>query len=130
MKISAFKTDRQRENEGVWVAIGDGARVKVARFNNERYKQTFLEVSKPYKVQVRTGTLQEEVAQGILRDCFARAILLDWEGLQDDEGNDIPYSEEAAKELLAIPDFMSMIEDFANSRELYRREAQEQAGNS
>jgi hypothetical protein len=129
MKISAFRTDRTRENQGVWVEIGDGAKLKIARLNNERYKQAFLEHSKPYKVQVRTGTMSEELAGRILRDCFADAILLDWEGLQDDDGNAIEYSRERAAELLAIPDFMSMVEDFASSRELYKREAEEQAGN-
>jgi len=129
MKISAFKTDRAREREGVWVDIGDGARVLIARLNNERHKQTFLEVAKPYKVQLRNGTLQEDVAARLLRQCYSKAILLGWEGMQDDEGNDIPYSEEKAEEFLAIPDFMSMVEEYASSRELYRREEQEQAGN-
>jgi len=129
MKVSAFKTDEGRERDGVWVDIGDGARLLVARVNNERHKQVFLELTKPYKVQVRTGTIQEEVAARILRECYARTILLSWEGLQDDDGNDIPYSQEAAEELLAIPDFMSMVGEFATTRELYRKEEQEQAGN-
>lgn len=129
MKITAFKTDRQRENQGVWVDIGDGARLLIARLNNERYKQEFLAQTKPFRTQVRTGTLSEEIAERILRTCYARTVLMGWEGLQDEEGNDIPHSVEKAEELLSIPDFKSLVEELASSRELYRREEAEQAGN-
>lgn len=130
MKISAFKTDRTKESEGVWVPIGEGASLLIARMNNERYKRVFVELTKPYRTQVRTGTLSEELAAEILRKCYARAVLLDWKGLQDDDGNDISYSVEEAEEQLKIPDFMSLVEELSNARELYKREADEQAGNS
>ena len=130
MKISNFKTDRTRETQGVWVDIGDGARLLIARLNNEHYKQVFLHVSRPYKAQVRTGTMQEDLAEDLLCQCYSKAILLNWEGLQDDGGNEIPYSEEKAYELLkALPDFRALVEDFATTRELYRKEELEQAGN-
>lgn len=129
MKISAFKTDRTRETQGVWVPIGDGARLLIARLNNEHYKQVFLNVSRPFKTQVRTGTINEEQAEEILRECYSKAILLGWDGLQDDEGNDIPYSQEKAYELLGIADFRALVEDLASTRELYRKEDLEQAGN-
>ena len=129
MKISAFKTDRTRENQGVWVPIGDGARLLVARLNNEYYKQVFLNASRPFKTQVRTGTISEDQAEQILRECYSKAILLDWDGLQDDEGTDIPYSQEKAYELLGIADFRALVEELAGTRELYRKEELEQAGN-
>ena len=130
MKISAFKTDRTRETQGVWVDIGDGARLLIARLNNERYKQVFLNVSKPYKTQVRMGTLEESLAEDILCKCYSKAVLLGWDGLQDDEGKDVQYSEEKAYELLrTLPDFRQLVEDFATARELYRQEEIVQAGN-
>jgi len=129
MRISAFITDQRKENEGVWVPLGAGAQVLVARVGNEKYKQSFLRHSKPHRTQLRTGNLEEDAAQKLLNKVMAETVLLDWKGLEDDDGNDILYSTEKAEELLAIKDFRETIEEIANTRELYRQHEMADAGN-
>ena len=45
MKISQFRTNEQKEKEGVWVKIGEDARIKVARLGNARYKELFQKLT-------------------------------------------------------------------------------------
>ena len=130
MKVSRFKTNAAKEQNGVWVDIGEGAKLLVARVNNSHYRSVLLRRSKPVAAQMRTGTLPEDKARAILEQCYADAILLDWEGLEDDDGNALEYSKEQALELLRMKDFFEMVENFAMNAELYREEQLNEMGNS
>jgi len=66
--------------------------------------------------------MDADVADTLMRDAIAETILLDWEGLLDDEGKLIPYSKEEAKKALAIEDFYREIFEMANQRELFTLE--------
>ena len=121
MKLSKLKPDLTKAEEGIWIDVGDGLRIKVASLTNKKYIKMLRAKMKPYRTQVRSGRIKDEVVEGIVRECMARTVLLDWEGLtEDDEETVIPYSTDKAKELLdAYPEFMQIVHDTACDHALF-----------
>ena len=127
MDINKFKADKKKEEEGVWIDIGEDARIKVARLNNEKYKNHFRRTTKPYRRQIRNGNLAEDVAERLLIDAMANTILLGWENLEEG-GKAIKYSVENAKRILSESvDFRDLVSDAAGEIESYRIEDLEEA---
>jgi hypothetical protein len=128
MDISKFQTNKSAEEDGIWVDVdGNGTKVKVARINNARYKKYFQKITKPYKRQIRNGTLAEELAEKLLVDALANTILLDWKGFTR-SGEDFPYSVDNARSFLQeSADFRDFVSDAANEMENYRAEELEEA---
>jgi len=115
-----FKTDENLETAGVWQDLGDGIRAKVARFNNTNHKRVMEGLMKPYQHAMRRGTLAEDVAEKILVQGMARAILLDWEGLEEDE-KPVKYSTKNAERImLEFKDFRDLIHGISTTMELYK----------
>ena len=128
MDISKFQTNKSAEEEGIWVDVdGNGTKVKVARINNPRYKKYFQKITKPYKRQIRNGTLAEELAEKLLVDALANTILIDWQGFTKG-GEPFPYSVDNARSFLQeSADFRDFVSDAANEMENFRSEELEDA---
>ncbi len=124
----AFATDRQAEQDGVWVALGDGARVKVARFNNPRHRAVLDRLRRPYRSLIMSGRdLPDDVAETMTVEATADAILLDWDGISEN-GAPLPFSRETARRLLSeLPDFRDAVAFLSMQAETFRREALETA---
>lgn len=45
LELSAFKTDPEKDKNGVWFDIRDGLKLKVARLGNERYQRKIRELT-------------------------------------------------------------------------------------
>lgn len=127
MKLAkVFGTDKSKEQEGVWIEMGEGGAIKVARMGNPSYSKKFQKLTKPYKQAIRRETLSDEIAERILVDSMAEHILLDWKGIEDENGNEIPYSLETAKKLLSdLKDFRNYISEMATSIENFKEEEDE-----
>jgi len=110
LKITKFKTDEAVEIAGQWVPIGEGAELKVARAGNKRAREISAGLRAPYRQQARFGKLDDDLERELLARAMAKAILRDWRGLLDADGEEIPYSEDAAFELLHdMPDFLHLV---------------------
>ena len=123
-----FATDRQAEQDGVWVALGEGARVKVARFNNPRHRAVLDRLRRPYRSLLMAGRdLPDDVAEQMTVEAAVEALLLDWDGI-DDNGAPLPFSKDNARRLLTeLPDFRDAVAFLSMQAETFRREALEQA---
>ena len=132
MKISEFKTDPRLEQDGVWVEAGAGLRLLVASADNPKYEQYLRRLGKPYRLQIRNGTVRPDVMRDITMQAAARHVLLDWEKLQDEDGNDVSYSEKQALAYFKeVPRFFNTVMEFAQNGALFREEEEEDArGNS
>lgn len=129
MDLGKLRTDLNRESDGVWVEIGDGARIKVARIGNPRHAAMLRRLSAPYRRQINNSTLPDDVAFRISGEAMADAILLDWEGLELD-GAPLLYSRQAAKDLLCnqqLKDFRSQVQAAAEDEEAFRQVVIEEA---
>lgn len=126
MDLTRFKADPQLEDEGVWTSIdaGTGARIKIARIGNRRYREAMTRRLKPYRRALRNGTLDERVTEQITAEVLAETVLLDWQGLTDG-GTPLTYSAEAARNLLCdarFKDFRDLVVEMASDLELYRQQ--------
>lgn len=123
-----FATDRKAEEAGVWVDIGDGARVRVARDTSPRYREKLREALRPYRGAIAANAISDEQSHKLLAKAAAGTLLLGWEGIEID-GKTVPFDVDAAEQLLSdMPDFYRTIEGFAKDAGLFRdqREAAEQ----
>ena len=102
MKLSDLKAIGERIEIGDW--IGDlpqlpGVRLKVRGIGNRDWRI----LRERYSAAGRTTADREFRQAGEL---IARTILLDWDGLQNDDGSDLVYSRERAEQLLQDPAFL------------------------
>ena len=125
-----YGSNKELEEQGVWVDFGEDCKVKIARLGNEKCSAQIRQSNKPHLRKIRKGDLDSKIAQGILRKAVSKHVLLDWKGIEDADGNAILYSEEKCFELLGDRDFLEDIVELAEDRELFHEDAvEESAGN-
>lgn len=127
MRFSEYLTDSTLEEDGVWMRLRRGdAEVLVARAGNSRHEDLVRRLRKKHGRGFRGDELPQEVEESIALEALSKTILLDWRGIEDDEGKEIPYSSEKARELLkASRDFRLEVTQIATEMEVYKREEQE-----
>jgi hypothetical protein len=128
MRFSEYVTDHTLEEEGVWMRLRKGdAEVLVARAGNSKHERLVERLRKKNGRGFRGEDLPREVEENIALEALSQTILLGWRGFEDDEGKEIPYSPEKARELLKLSrDFRLEVTQIATEMEVYRREEQEQ----
>ncbi len=129
MDFNNFKTNVNKETDGVWSELAKGTRIKVARMNNAKYKKSLRKLMAPHKIAIRRNTMPDAVAETLLNRCIAETILLDWEGFQHD-GEDVTYSAEKAFEILEdkeLKDFRDYVVEVSEDLDLYKVEEDEEA---
>lgn len=108
MKLSALKTNVALVEMGRWVenipGMGD-LRLRVRGGGNKdlRALQERLIAAVPHEKRIRG--LDVETGDRIDGECLARAALLEWENLTDDDGTVIAYDPELALKMLTDPEF-------------------------
>lgn len=130
MSIHAmFKTDKDLEKNGIVINYDDTIKVRIARAGgaNTRYLKTLERKSKPYRRAIDQGTMNPEVANQILREAYAEAVILDWEGITDEDGNEIPFTKENCVKLFEdLPDFFEDLKEQAMKMALFRATVREE----
>ena len=72
--------------------------------------------------RILAGVLSDELREDINRQAMAESLLVGWEGIKDERGQDIPYSVENAERLLReYPAFYDYIDQLATDEELFRQ---------
>jgi hypothetical protein len=127
MKLSDFKFDASLAKEGVWVEIGEGASIKVAKLGHPDHRKLVNDLRKPYRsYELAKRELPDNVIREISSKSTAREILRDWKGITDDSGKEIPFSYDAALEALKIDAFAAMVLGFAGDDSLFRETSVEE----
>lgn len=116
----SFGTNSTLENEGVWIELGDGASIKVARMGNKENKAILKKLIAPHKMAARNDKLADEIWDKITVESMAATILLDWKGIEDD-GKPLPYTKENATRLLTdYKDFREQVASFSSELALFQ----------
>lgn len=110
MKLSGLRQNRSAVEDGKWVGNipqGGSLRLRVRGFTSAAYTEasTLLSRAVPREDRLRDGTLKNEASDRVMAEAIHQTILLDWAGLHDDDGQEIPYSSERAHELLTSPEY-------------------------
>lgn len=98
MNLNIPQTDTKKAKEGTWIEYLNEVSIKVARSDNDGYVKALNTAVKEYGKKI--SEMDDEFANSLICGIIAEHILLDWKGLKDGDGNDIPYSVEFATELL------------------------------
>lgn len=111
MKLSAIRIDAAKLEEGAW--IGDipeleGVRFKVRGIGNTDYRRLQNKLIMAVPRKNRRNGLSVEDQTRIESRCIIDTILLDWDGIEGDDGNPLAFSKEVATDLIADPDFVAL----------------------
>ena len=128
-----FKTDPKAETEGLTLDYGD-FRIRIARAGgaNRAFARALEARLKPYRRQLQTETLDENVAERILHEVYADHVILGWDGIAGPDGKAMAYSRANALKLFEdLPELFRDIQDQAGRVALFRaRELEDDKGNS
>jgi len=124
----AFATDEVAEVKGAAVTIeGFGSRVwNIARSNNEEYNKLFMKLyaEKQAIIDDRSDEAAkaraEQAGKDVVLECWAKTILVGWEGEVTFNGEKLVYSPENAKKLLAVSELFRRFAAKANDFATYR----------
>jgi len=107
VKLSALKIDPARIEQGTWIDdIPDmpGVELKVRGFGNTDDKriQAAAYDALPRAKKIR-GKLDADDAEKIMNERLLGAILCDWKGLEQDDGQPLQYAPDVAEALITDP---------------------------
>lgn len=123
--FNTYATDETAEKDGVWVEIGD-AKFLVARSGNPKYSK---KLSKLYernrKLLEAKDDNADRLSEELMTTVLAETILLGWEGVKF-KGENLAYSTENAKMVLAFKDFRKQIVQAADDFEAYKVKQEEE----
>ncbi len=128
--IERIKTDELKEVKGVWVDYILGIRLLVARSRNPKYQEELRNLVDPKTKDVREDKLDVTVFANLLNTVRARTILLDWENIDDSDGNSIPYSIEQSEKFFKDPelkDFCAFVVAISENADQYAKEVLEES---
>ncbi len=134
--LESYIPNRELESvEGVWLRFPGGRAFRCLRAggSNTKFVRAFQAAIKPYARQIERKTLDPELSDQIMRDVYSRTVVKDWEGIEDADGNDVPYSPETAVEFFkVVPELFNELTDqcanMANFAEAVAEEAKEVLG--
>lgn len=129
--LQRYKTDKNLEENGVWVDFGD-VRVKIARITSKRSRDVRRQLERKYARKFRGQDIPHDVMEKILIEQLAQAVVMDWKGVTDASGREIPFNTEAARSIFTeFPDFREDVASAALMKETFLEEArEEELGNS
>lgn len=150
-----FETDTDLEREGILVNFGS-VKFSLARAGgrNKAFRDLFNAKAKKHRVELDNETLSDEVADRIMAEAYAEAVVLGWWTRKEDENGDpildkkgeeqwddhivnregkkVKYSvDECVKLLLDLPDLFQTLQSYAQKAANFRKEFEEEdEGNS
>lgn len=145
-----FEMDTDLEREGISVNYGS-VKFQIARAGgrNKAFKETFNAKTKRHRTQIDNETMSDEMADRIMAESYAEAVVLGWWSRKEDEFGDaildkkgeeqwadtvenkqgkmVKYSvEECVKFFLDLPDLFSSLQSYAIKSANYRKELDEE----
>jgi len=131
-----FGTDETAEQEGFDLNLYDGDEVIVFRLaraggSNRRFVNRIQSLSDPFQRVGGVSRLSEERGVEILCQALSETVILGWKNVQDENGEEIPFSIGAAKQLLLeLPELRNVIFEEAQKISNFAKEkVEEDEGN-
>lgn len=130
--FDVFGTDKEAEVNGVEIDYGTFS-ITIARAGgaNKKYTRALEAASKPYRRAIQTGTIQTETLNNILREVYAKTVVLSWKNVKDSNGQEVPCTVEGITWLFKeLPDLFEDIQAQASNLALFRtQKLDEELGN-
>jgi hypothetical protein len=129
IRMSALMLNSDAIDNGEWILARNfpGLRFKLRSPRYQPYADAQTEALKLASSKLAAGAeLDQAIMAEITRINVAALLLLDWDGLLDDDGNPYPFSLERAREMILDPDailFREAVYAAAGQVGMKRREA-------
>lgn len=124
-----FGSNETAEVDGVWVSLGEDARVLVSFLGNKEAQKAYKRIPRPIRRMLEESTMSNTQAIDFLSTFISEHILKNWEGLAN-KGKTIAYSTENAKKMLTIHRrFRDRIWEIAQDEGLFNIELEEDSKN-
>jgi hypothetical protein len=136
-----FKTSEKLEVEGVRFENGTYS-YTLARSGgaNKKFQKLFERLSRPHRRQLDNGTLDNVVAERLMREVFAKTVIIRWETFQNDgwvegieleDGTIVPATPDTLVKVFEdLPDLFTQITEDAKSTAYFRQAGlEEDSGN-
>lgn len=121
-----FATDTVKEEDGVWVGIGGGAELLLARAGNKAYGKMLAKEYEKHKHELELkNEVSDKLSEEIMIDVLAKTVLLGWKGIEF-KGKPLEYSVANGKQLLALKDFRKLVGNYADDSARYRVQQEEE----
>lgn len=126
----SFKTDANLEKLGIELEYGENSKgqpilIRIARAGgaNSAYNKRLEVLTKPYRRQIQTETIDNKVLEKIVAQAFAETVVLGWEGVEDEDNNELTFSVNNVVKLFNdLPDLYKDIQEQAQKTALFRQE--------
>jgi len=119
----SYKTDATVENEGAWFPYGDGVCIRLARAGgaNKNFLRCAEVFSNKYRAQLNRKQLPNDVALDAIIELYADAVVIAWEGVTDENGDDLVCTKSnVIKVLTDLPDLFAQVQEDATEREAFK----------
>lgn len=128
-----FETDNKKESEGIILNYGKNSKgdpidIRIARAGgaNAKFARVAEVVMRPYRRHIANESIDINVVEDLLRKVYAKSVVLGWSGVEDRDGNDLPFTEDNVVKILTdLPDLFKDIRDMAEKQALFKRDALE-----
>lgn len=118
-----FGTSAAASEDGKWFDLSPKISIKLRRLKSKKSRKTRERLEAPYKHLMRNGQLSQEVQDDLADKQIAEAIICDWKGFTDMQGQPLPYSPAAALKLIrALPDLRDEIASICLRMDNFRDE--------
>ncbi len=128
-KLNALKSDVATEAGGVWVHYLAGVELLIARLGHPTYRAYIEKHSRIHRRLIRSETDEGRAKlDDIVRWAVSKFVLIGWRNIEDDDGQPIEYSAQAAYGFLGqeeLRDLYDFVVEFAKERQNYNDEADE-----
>lgn len=123
----ATENGRWFEGDEVWGPKLAHVSIKLRRMTSKASQKARRDVELKYaKYQDKKGQFPEDVSKRLLAEHLATGIIVDWKGVIDRDGKEIPFSPEAAFALAyKLPDFMLPLVQKSAVLDSFQAEAKE-----
>lgn len=136
LNIAAAKERQAKEDAGAWMQYSEGGEFLISYSLNPTFLKRLDRLTRSRRSQLglsqkKDKPLPQEHQDDVLCEAMAGSIVLDWRGLEDGDGNAVPFSEEACKQLLLdLRQLRIEVNNFATERDgFHANEVEEAAGN-
>lgn len=135
VKLSSVRTDHAKES-GIWAEYGAGMRFKIARWNSPRVQRYFDDLKRSHRAEMvdPTSESSQRCIQSLIRKTVTNRVLVDWDEVDDEDGNAVVFSHETASQTLDEPSYFTVLDfilSVSQNEASYRVQADEaDLGNS
>lgn len=122
--------DNSLLTEGVWAEFAD-SKFLVTHMSNISFQRAVMRRQAPHRRKVENGTLDPAITRELMTHAMAEALVLDWTGVVDGSGVEVPFSKDACyKALKNNEDLRDFISDFSMNLDNFREEHKQEMGKS